>query len=307
MDSRKVQGIVFDIQNYSTFDGPGIRTTVFFKGCPLTCAWCHNPESWKPNLERTWLEERCQSCGICIESCPNTAISFESGKIRHHPNLCTICGACAENCPNEAVEIVGKRLSVEDVVREVLKDKPFYETSGGGVTFSGGEATQQADFLIACLQACRNEEIHTALETCGIFSETLREKLLDLVDLFLFDLKRIDSEGHKHWTGVGNERILENFRFLIAQGEKEKVLARIPVIPGVQTDSEVLENFVTFLKDTRYSAPVHLMPYNRLAKSKWQKTGRGDRYRDFGDLSPEQLATVRRYFEKAGFEVVINR
>ena len=299
-------GIVFDIQNYATFDGPGIRTTVFFKGCPLSCVWCHNPESWNPAIERTYLDERCVSCGICTESCKNHAISMTSTGPCHNAERCVACGDCVRACPNDAIEMVGKRMTAENIVTEVLKDKPFYETSGGGVTFSGGEAALQAEFLLACLRACHAQGVHTALETCGLFSPKRVDALCEVVDLFLFDLKHLDAAEHEKLTGTGNELILRNFQAILKKRGETGIIVRIPIVPGVQTLPHTLDGFTDFLQNIGYGGDVHLMPYNRLAKSKWRKTGRAEQYRDFGVLHPDDLAAVRRHFEEAEFHVVVN-
>jgi pyruvate formate lyase activating enzyme len=229
-----VPGIVFNIQRFSTEDGPGIRTTVFLKGCPLRCAWCHNPEGLSPRPELMWYEARCIGVRDCISACPEGALALTPEGMHIDRERCTACGACAEACPAAALEVIGREWTAEEVFAEVNKDAAFYETSGGGVTLSGGEPMRQPDFVLALARLCREEGIHVALDTCGAAAWERYERMLPLVDLVLYDLKLFAPERHRADTGVDNEHILENARRIAAAGKLMWI--RTPVIPGYTAD-----------------------------------------------------------------------
>ena len=301
-------GIVFDIQHYAVHDGPGIRTTVFFKGCPLRCAWCHNPESHKLQPEISYFRERCARCGKCAEICPQKAIVLtkKEGIIRDN-GRCKVCGKCVEVCQSGAMELIGKEMSAGQIIEIVERDKIFYDNSGGGVTISGGEPTMQADFMLELLQAIKNGGIHTAIETCGFFSEALIDDLVNLVDLFLFDIKHINPETHKTFTGMSNESILSNFKVICSRIGSERIIPRVPLIPGFNADLDSIDAIVAFLKQVDYSGPVHLMPYNKMAKTKYEKMGKGAIYKDMGDLTDEDIETIINQIEYRSFKAVCSR
>lgn len=202
-------GLVFNIQKYSIQDGPGIRTTVFLKGCPLRCWWCHNPESLSPKPEIVILEARCRLCGECLQVCPNDAIFAENGGFRYDVEACALCGTCVEACPSGARQMVGTRMTVPEVMAEISKDRIFYDDSRGGVTFSGGEPLMQPRFLRDLLAACRAQSIHTTVDTCGFGTREYLLSIAPLTDLFLYDLKAIDEAKHLQYTGVSNSSILD--------------------------------------------------------------------------------------------------
>ncbi len=304
---KSTTGIIFDIQTYALYDGPGIRTTVFLKGCPLRCAWCHNPESWNPKPQIAYTASRCAACSACVAACPNDALEMIEDAVRRDFAECENCGACASACPNEAMEMIGHETTTQAVAEKALADMPFYEASGGGVTFTGGEPTAQFDFLLAAIKAVKEGGAHVALETCGLFAKDKLAALIEAVDLFLMDIKIIDDERHKELTGAGNELILSNFSEIVKRAGHEKVLPRIPLIPSVNAGAEEIGRIVDFLKSISHPGPVHLMPYNPLAKNKWEKLGRGGDYRDFGRLEDRDLSRVAGQFESAGFKVVINK
>jgi len=261
-----MNGIIFDIQHYSVYDGPGIRTCVFLKGCPLRCAWCHNPESHKLKPEIAYFKDRCVGCGRCVDACPNEAIKLTKDGVVRDYERCTVCAKCVEACETGAMEKIGKEVSAEEIVEGVARDKPFYDNSGGGATISGGEPTMQKEFLIEILRLLKAQEIHTAVETCGYFDAALIDGMIDLVDLFLFDIKHIDSNTHKRWTGVGNERILANFEQIHNQVGSKRIIPRIPLIPGVNTDLNVIGGMLNFLTKKRLyrrSASYAVQPYGK--------------------------------------------
>jgi pyruvate formate lyase activating enzyme len=299
-------GIVFDIQHYAVYDGPGIRTCIFFKGCPLRCAWCHNPESQKLKPEVSYFKDRCTACGACVEACPNRAIRLVKGRVSRDADRCSVCGACADACLSHATQIMGRRMTVDEIVETVARDKPFYDNSGGGVTISGGEATAQHEFLFSLLRALRDHEIHTALETCGFFRSDIIEDLCDLVNLFLFDFKHSDNDEHTRLTGVGNVSIIQNFRALLERAGAARVLPRVPLIPGANTHPQAIEGIIRILTSSGYRGAAHLMPYNSMARTKWEKIGRGREYTDFGALPPEDIDRISAQFAAAGFTTLVN-
>lgn len=253
-----MDGIIFDIEHDSFVDGPGIRTTIFFKGCNLKCAWCHNPESQSSETQLLFYKDRCTGCGKCAEVCP------------HGLRECTFCGKCELYCPVSARKVCGRRSSTEEVIKEVEKDISFYEFSGGGVTFSGGECMLQIDFLQELLQKCKAKGIHTAVDTAGNVSWKNFEKILPFTDLFLYDLKCYSEELHKKGTEVSNQLILENLKHLSGQSE---IIIRIPIIPGFNTDIAELKRMADFLK-TLELRDVELLPYHRMGQNKYNALGR---------------------------------
>ena len=293
MDSDK--GYVFDIQRYSIHDGPGIRTTIFLKGCSLTCPWCSNPESQNLYPEIAFFETRCIDCGVCVASCPQSAISRvrirsedEGENIRTNIDRthCNVCGECVHACQNNALQICGMHLSVEEILSEVAKDRPFYKRSGGGMTLSGGEPSFQMGFAKKLLNAARNAGIHTAIETSGIQKPVVFEYLCDGVDTILYDIKIMDRKEHQRILGITNDLILHNLRNLIQQGRT--VIVRIPIIPGYTDSEKNIRAIALFLftlsgrKATGRSPVsgegciqrVDLIAYHRLGVFKYRSLGR---------------------------------
>lgn len=296
------QGVVFDVQRYALHDGPGIRTTLFLKGCPLRCAWCHNPEGQRSDSELVVRPERClPECRVCLSVCPQKAVRKSGGRIRVDVRSCRSCGACAEACPTGALELAGRRVTAEDAVAEAVRDSVFYEESGGGVTFSGGEPLAQPEFLEAMLQACRRSSVPAAVDTCGYVPPDSLMRIEPLAGLFLFDLKLMDPVRHRKLTGVDNAIILENLKRLARSGAR--VVVRIPVIPGVNDDDENLTRTAAFLKSLDKTPPVRLLPYHRLGRGKGRRLLRGAVGRDFPVPTAADLERVRRSLAALGLEI----
>jgi pyruvate formate lyase activating enzyme len=291
-----VSGRVFNVQRYSLHDGPGIRTTVFLKGCPARCLWCHNPESQSFAPEVLVVETRCASCGTCAVVCPHGAPPPGSG-------LCTACGACVEACPAGARQLAGREATVDAVMEEVLRDRVFYEESGGGVTFSGGEPLAQPEFLVALLEACRAAGLHTAVDTCGFGSRERLLALAPLVDLFLFDVKLVDDARHRALTGLPAAPILENLRALVAV--HANVWIRVPVVPGhtdAEADVAATAALVAGLPGVRQ---VSLLPYHRTGASKARRLGREYPLDALAPPPGERLEALAALFRDRGLAVQI--
>lgn len=291
-----------NIQKFSVHDGPGIRTTVFFKGCPLKCWWCHNPESQNKNHEILYFQERCTACGICLKRCPEEAIEIKDNTVFVDENKCTICGKCTDFCPNNAREYVGRDFTVQELMKEIIKDEAFYDESGGGVTFSGGEPLIYADFLKEVLKACKIRGIHTAVDTCGHAKWEEFDKIADDVDLFLYDLKQINSEKHKKYMGVDNKLILENLKKLSDRGCN--IFVRMPIILGVNDDDEHIDKSVCYLSNLNI-IQVNLLPYHKMGMDKYKRLKMEYKLSGTEKPSEERLYEISERFKKAGIQVKI--
>lgn len=252
MIGENMKATIFDIERNSFVDGPGIRTTVFFKGCSLKCIWCHNPESQDLKPQMMFYKDKCKGCGKCTQICPT-------------PTNCTLCGKCALYCAFGAREICGKEYTVQEVLSELVKDKAYYENSGGGVTLSGGECLLQADFCAELLKALKQEGIHTAVDTCGFVSTQIIDKVLPYTDLFLYDIKAIDEDVHKKCTGQSNAQILENIKYIDSKNKDIEV--RIPYVPDFNDNQ--IEKIAEFLKPLKNVKKVKVLPYHNYASSKY--------------------------------------
>ena len=262
-----LQGMITNIQRFSIHDGPGIRTTVFLKGCNLHCFWCHNPETLSPKAELQLFLDRCIGCGECFRRCVRGAHVMIDGQRHFDRAKCIGCGACAETCYAQALVLAGERKTVDEVVEVVLRDRPFYETSGGGVTLSGGEPLLQLEFSSAILQRCRDEGLHTAIETAANFAWARVESILPVTDLVMVDIKLMDADRHKKHTGVSNRRILQNAKRLGRAARS--LIVRTPIIPGVNDNPQdvgAIASFVAGLPNLQY---YELLPFHPLARGKY--------------------------------------
>ncbi|WP_172408159.1 glycyl-radical enzyme activating protein [Desulfosporosinus sp. FKA] len=296
-------GKIINIMKYSIHDGPGIRTAVFFKGCPLNCLWCHNPESQKYDQELFYWPDRCIGCGRCLESCSRDAIGLTSGKLEYKRAQCKVCGDCCKVCHAGARELVAKTMSVGQVMAEIEKDLVFYDESGGGATFSGGEALMQPTFLTELLQDCQKKEINTAVETCGYVKPEILQTISPYVNLFLYDLKLMDSQRHQYYTGVPNELILDNLRWLAEH--HPKVLVRVPIIPGCNDDKENLHQLGEFVASLKRVQELHLLPYHRAGVDKYKRLGLEYQLPDIQAPESEQMERIKGELEQYGLKVKI--
>lgn len=294
-------GIIFDIKRYAINDGPGIRTAVFFKGCPLDCWWCHNPESQSSAPQLMFRANRCKSSKACLNACPRGAIPWKDGSDTSWDN-CDNCGKCAEVCYAGAREMIGRNVSVTELMTEVERDLPFYEQSGGGVTFTGGEPMQQREFLAEALEACKTRNIHTTVDTSGYASWDNFMSILTLVDLFLFDVKLMQSEKHKKYTSVSNRQILNNLQKLSKAGAH--IIVRMPLIPGINDDVENLERTGSFLAALPCLEGVELMAYHEIGVAKYQSLGMKYRLEDMIAPTNEQIIEVEELLSNHQLPVI---
>ena len=290
-----LSGLILHLQRLSTEDGPGLRTSVFFKGCPLRCEWCHNPESLSPKPQAQWIETRCIACGTCLETCPNGGLSKVGEGIARDRERCLGCGMCAEACPANAMELLGSRVSVDDVLAEVIKDRVYFEQSGGGVTASGGEPALQAEFVAELLRRLKEAGIRTALDTCGVCPPGSLERLLPHTDLVLFDLKEIEPGRHREFTGQSNRRILENLLLvrdaIAARGREATLWIRTPLIPGATATRENVAGLGAFI--ARHVDGLverwELCAFNNLCRDKYRRLGMEWRFADTPLMTRESL------------------
>ena len=292
-----MEGIIFNIQKFSIHDGPGIRTTVFFKGCPLRCEWCANPESQMIQPQVLYNEEKCMHCATCIHTCTKDAIKMIKGHIELDYKKCDGCMDCVKACPYKALTQEGEKKTVEEIVNTCMQDKDFYEESNGGVTLSGGEAMIQYDFMIALVKALKEKGLHVAIETTGVIDHERFKKAAPLFDLLLFDVKQADSLKHQKGTHMTNETIQKNFKWAIEQGIE--VLPRVPVIPGFNETLQDAKEIAKCIKDAG-AKDVQLLPFHQFGEKKYKLLGKDYKLHEVKALHPEDLADYQKEFLNIG-------
>lgn len=297
-----MEGLIFDLKRYAVHDGPGIRLNVFFKGCPLHCLWCHNPEGVAFEPELMLMPNRCARCGDCVRACRHQALSQNGdGQVVADRSRCTLCGDCLLACQREAIEIAGRKMTVEEIATEAEKERVFFEQSGGGVTLTGGEPLAQPAFAEALIDGLKSHGFHVALDTSGYAPAEVFRRLAEKADLVLFDLKIMDETRHKKYTGVSNGIILENLRSLESIGKP--VWVRFPFIPGVNDDEKNLEAMASFLSRLRSVEQVNILPYHKGGVEKIRRLGREGEFAVFEPPSEEKVQSVMDFFARRGFRV----
>lgn len=309
-----INGVIFNIQRFSIHDGPGIRTTIFFKGCSLHCFWCHNPEGLHKDIEIQFYPDRCIACGDCVSACPEGAQHLENGQRIYDRSRCVVCGKCLETCYTGALEKTGEEVTVAQVMNEILQDRAFYSQSGGGVTLSGGDPLVQRDFTAELLKSCKAEGLHTAVETAVNCSWQLLESILPETDMIMMDLKHMDPERHRQCTGVSNERILANAARLTQMGKP--IIFRTPVIPGVNDAPEEIAAIAGFIKKItdegrragfyQDDAPrLELLPFHKLAASKYHSLGLDYRSEGLAPPTHEHMLLLGETASAQGIQVLV--
>lgn len=292
-------GFIFDIKRYSINDGPGIRVTIFLKGCNLNCAWCHNPESVSHKVQKLYTESRCIKCGACVQNCPQHACSLTDNGIVTNTELCKVCGRCAQVCPTTAAEMSGRMETTENLLKIIERETVFFDQSEGGVTFSGGEPLLQPKFLFELLDACGRKEIHRAVDTAGLINTDILLEAAKRTDLFLYDIKMIDKEMHKKWTGVDNTKIIENLKILAATGANINI--RIPLITGVNdTDENIEETAKLIASLSGEKKKINILPYHNIAQQKYKKLGKDFNQDDLIEPAKERQSYIISLFESYG-------
>ena len=302
---ENITGTVFNIQRYSIDDGPGVRTTVFLKGCPLTCLWCSNPESQNPAPEVSWRYTSCKQCGTCVGVCPSASITLDAGEIRVDRKKCDYCGKCVDMCVQEALSISGKPMTVEEVFKVIKRDYDYYEASGGGITASGGEILGQAGFVAALFQRCREESIGTCADTSGFGDPAALKRILEYSDLVLYDLKHMDPQEHKRACGQSNELILSNLEIALESGVE--VIIRVPLIPDYNTSDEALTAIAQAVREKTCDAEVNIMPYHSYGANKYRMIGKMYQLDDLRELMQQEKNRAKEIFESVGLKCEISK
>jgi pyruvate formate lyase activating enzyme len=304
--ARDATGLILHLQRFSTEDGPGIRTTVFFKGCPLNCLWCHNPESISSKPQIQWLENRCIGCGTCIKTCPENCLTKAEQGIMIDRQICTGCGDCAEACPANAMELLGRIVTVDAIFEELIKDRVFFEKSGGGVTLSGGEPMMQPDFSAMLLKRSNERGINTAIDTCGVCPANSLDKVLPYADIVLFDLKEIDSEKHYAFTGQHNHRILENLihirEYILSRAPDKVLWIRTPLIPAATATRDNIMGIGAFIaKNLKGIAQRwELLAFNNLCRDKYRRLGINWQYAATPLMTKDMVSELEQCAKQSG-------
>ena len=295
-------GLISNIQCFSIHDGPGIRTTVFMKGCPLLCAWCHNPETQVFLPEIVWYKDKCIGCLTCIEACPHQALTAGSSGIKLDMEKCDRCGECANVCPTVAMERLGKEMTVEQLMKEVSKDQPFYEESHGGVTFSGGEPLSQNEFVLEALKACKAKGYHTTVDTSGFVPQRVVEAVAPYVDLFLYDIKHLDNDQHEKYMRAPNEPILRNLRWLAEH--QANIWIRVPLIPGINDAPDHIRRIGELMRELGLKE-IYLLPYHKMAQAKYKRLRLPYTLGFLEDPTEEEIEPLAEILRKQGLNVHI--
>ena len=297
------EGIIFNIQRYSIHDGPGIRTTVFLKGCPLRCKWCSNPESINPFPELFLRRDRCDQCKLCIEICSPNAIFFDCNTIQINRSKCNLCMKCIEVCPLDVINSTGKKVSIDDIISEVMQDELFYNNSGGGVTISGGEPLYQIEFTLNLLKEFKKKSLHTTLDTTGYIKGKDFEKILPYTDLILFDIKHLDSKIHQKYTGIPNETILDNFERCLKHNQK--IWVRVPIIPNFNDSIQYIETLAKFLSN-KLIDKVSLLKYHEWGKHKYKFLDRDYPLKKAYFINQDLIFQFKKILESYGLNVTLD-
>lgn len=304
MPSSMHNSLIFDIKRYAINDGPGIRVVIFFKGCNLHCAWCHNPESISSKVEKMYAPAKCIKCGSCVAACPEKAITMGLDGVITNTELCTVCGKCADVCPTKAIEMSGRIMTVSEIMKIIEKERVFFDQSGGGVTFSGGEPLIHSKMLIELLDECRKRKIHTAVDTAGNVSEEIILEVAKRTDLFLYDLKMMDSNLHKKWINSGNEKILHNLKAISETGTH--IIIRIPLIGGINDSKENIERTAKFISELAGNKKeVNLLPYHNIAQNKYMKLGKSDGFTKLEEPDKSVIAQAIIKFNEYGIKATV--
>ncbi len=304
MNDTLPTGLLMDVKRFAVHDGPGVRTTLFLKGCSLRCIWCHNPEGISPRPQTAYYAHKCIGCGECARVCPAGAQRMDASGHRFEREKCVACGACEEACLGEAMKLFGRTVTVDEAESIALEDRAFYDHSGGGVTVSGGEPLLQADFVQALFERLKEQGVHTAVDTCGNVPWTAFEKVLPVADMFLFDVKHIDSDAHRALTGAGSERILDNLRRL--SDANARIEIRMPLVPKANDDADVLERIGALLGSLHIET-MRVLPYHSLARSKYAALRLPDTMPDVPSPDDEQIARAVNILRAHGVNAVPGR